>query len=344
MLFVPLPLFATLFLGLLCGRFIWVRDMALRSHQLFAALLGLYALQSLFSTLRWGYDVTWAAGLMAMLAPILPVIAYLAYRGLTRRQIGWGYWPLGVIGLNWAVFFTLPDLADALILMTYLGFGGMLLRLTAHGPDQMIFSPFNNARDIVFAMGLTGLALIASGLTDVYLIYDFIQNQGRNAGLVLTFVQTGFVLVIGGAALFARSGGQSETETNDPVDMDAAQNGPTDQDVTIIAKLETLFAQDGLHKTEDLSLRRLSRRLGVPDRQVSNAINRARGISVSQFVNNHRIQDACEMLIKTEKSVIDISLAAGFASKSNFNREFLRVTQTTPSRWRSQNRVQNMDK
>ena len=333
MLFVPLPLFATVFLGLLLARFVLARDMALRAHQLFALLVALYAVQSLLSSLRWGYGVDEAALFAVVLAPILPVVAYLAYKTLSGQQSRWHLWPLGVVAVNWTVFAALPDASDPMILMTYLGFGILLLRLAWKGVDHLALSPINDAHEILVAMYLTGTALVASGLTDVYVIYDFLRNDGQTAGLVLTFVQTALVLMIGVAGVFGRATRQTAVEAANP----APETEPTEADSAIIARLEDLFGEQKLHRNEDLSLRRLSRRLGVPDRQVSNAVNRHRQMSVSQFVNTFRIGDACALLTETDRTVLDISMAAGFATKSNFNREFLRITGKTPSQWRSDN-------
>lgn len=333
MLFVPLPLFATLFLALLFCRLVMTRDMTLRAHQLFAGLVALYAVQSLLVSLRWGYEIAGLEPFLIILAPVLPAIAYLSYAALAGRQTGLRLWPLAVIALNWIAFAVLPVIPDALILMTYLGFGFLLLRLWWKGADALTLSPINDARDIRFAMCLTGAALVASGLTDIYLIIDFIQNEGQNTGLILTFVQTAFVVVIGISASFGRAAAQSEPQE----DITAQTPEATELDSDIVDRLEGLFKQNGLHKDEDLSLRRLARRLGLPDRQVSNAINRVRDMSVSQFVNDFRIQEACQLLSATEKTVLEVSLTAGFATKSNFNREFLRVTGQTPSQWRKAN-------
>ncbi len=81
-------------------------------------------------------------------------------------------------------------------------------------------------------------------------------------------------------------------------------------------------------------MRRLSRKLGLPDRSVSKAINKTQNMSVSQFVNQFRIKDACALLEQTDQSILQVSLAAGFLTKSNFNREFARITGQTPSQWR----------
>lgn len=330
MLFVPLPLFATLFLMLLLCRIVLSRDMTLRAHQLFAGLVALYAVQSLLVSLRWGYDIEGVAIYLIILAPVLPVVAYLSYAALAGRQTGRRLWPLAMIAVNWLAFAVLPVIPDTLILMTYFGFGFLLLRLWWKGVDALTFSPMSDAREIRFALCLTGAALVASGLTDIYLIVDFIRNEGRNAGLVLTFVQTAFVIVIGVSASFGRTAASSESEE----EIVSLTPEASEEDSDIVERLECLFVQDGLHRNEDLSLRRLSRRLGLPDRQVSNAINRVRGMSVSQFVNEFRIDEARTLLRATEKTILEVSLTAGFATKSNFNREFLRVTGQTPTRWR----------
>lgn len=330
MLFVPLPLFATLCLALLLCRILVTRDMSLRAHQLFAGLIALYAVQSLLVCLRWGYGIEGIATYLIVLAPVLPALAYLSYAALTGQQTARRYWPLGVVALNWVAFAVLPVIPDPLILMTYLGFGFLLLRFWWKGTDALSMSPINNAQDIRFAMCLTGVALVLSGLTDIYLIIDFIQNDGRNAGLILTFVQTAFVVVIGVSASFGRVAEMTEPDREGI----AVAPQASAQDSEIVDRLERLFADDGLHRDEDLSLRRLARKLGLPDRQVSNAINRVRGMSVSQFVNDFRIREACRLLGTSKKSIMEVSLTAGFATKSNFNREFLRVTGQTPSQWR----------
>lgn len=335
MLFVPLPLIATLFLVFLLARFVLVRDMTSRPHQLFATLIALYAVQSLLSSLYWGYNVAEIVPFIALLAPVLPSLAYFSYKALSGNQIGLRFWPLAVILANWLAFSAVPAISDLLILITYIGFGVLLLRLCWNGVDQLSLSPFNDARELLTAMCLTGIALVVSGLTDIYVIFDFINNEGRNTGFVLTFVQTTFALAIGISATLGRAAQTPEKEIS-PANVRTLKTTDTEDD-EILTRLEGLFEHDRLHTSEDLSLRRISRRLGVSDRHVSNAVNRLKQMSVSQYVNEFRIKEACKLLLETDETVLNVSLAAGFATKSNFNREFLRVTGQTPSQWRSQN-------
>jgi AraC-like DNA-binding protein len=54
-------------------------------------------------------------------------------------------------------------------------------------------------------------------------------------------------------------------------------------------------------------------------------------------MNGHRIAEACGLLTETDHSITTIMFEAGFQTKSNFNREFLRQTGTNPTDRRARN-------
>lgn len=89
-----------------------------------------------------------------------------------------------------------------------------------------------------------------------------------------------------------------------------------------------------IYRGPELNLSRIARKLGLPARSVSTAVNRIHGMSVSQYVNEFRIRFACDQLVRTELPVTSVMFEAGFISKSNFNREFLRVTGASPTEYR----------
>lgn len=329
MLFVPLPLFATFALTFALIHLIRTRDMSLPAHRLFAAVVAIYAVQSLLLCLRWGYGVAWVAAPIALLAPCLPVLVHLAYGALTQEPRGRRLWPLGIIAVNWAIWLLLPALADAAIPATYIGFGLQLLLVSRGGSDALPLSRLAEAPGTILALRLTGTVLVASGMTDVYLFADFIRTGGASAGMTVTITQTLLLMVIGLSATFGKASTEMEPEPER-----SAPTSPTDDDVAIVARLKSLITIEGLHREDDLSLRKLARKLHLPDRSVSMAVNRVTGLNVSQFVNDFRIAEACGLLSDTDATILDISLAAGFATKSNFNREFLRVTGKAPSVWR----------
>ena len=331
MISVPLPLFATFVLMYVCARFVAARDMALLAHRLFALLIAAYCVQSFLLVLRWGYEQPSAAVPIAIIAPVLPMLAYLSFIALMHDKKLVIVWSIAIVALTWASYAIFPMIYDFIIILTYLVYGGLLLFRAAQGADVLSLSPIVETRAILRAMRLIGGGLIASAMVDVFIIADFVRTGGDHVGLVITFVQTGFILLIGIASSVARS---VSTDDDDP---SPARIDSTDADEAIIKRIETIFTTEALHKSEDLSLRKLARRLGVPDRQVSNAINRVCGTNVSQFVNDFRIKAACDMLRQTDANILEVSLAAGFASKSNFNREFQRVMGQTPSSWRKSN-------
>lgn len=338
MIFVPLPLFASLFLTLALIWFLRNRDMSLRPHQIFAALVAAYCVQSTLLSLRWGYDITAVGPVIAALAPVLPVLSWLAYTSLSGQRPRRWWLPFLAVALCWIILIVSRDLADLGILTIYVVFGVLLLLQARKGDAGLALSPVFETRQILLAMALTGTALILSGLMDVYVIYDFIRNDGANVGLMVSLVQTVFVLMIGLAATFGHTT-LAPVEPAAPAPPQAQEQEDAAEteaeDTEILNRLTALF-DNGLHRDEDLSLRKMARRLGVPDRRVSNAINRAQGINVSQYVNEFRIRDACTLLRTTDQSILQISITVGFASKSNFNREFVRVTGDTPSDWRKQ--------
>jgi len=84
----------------------------------------------------------------------------------------------------------------------------------------------------------------------------------------------------------------------------------------------------------DLNLKKLARKVGVPTREVSRAINQHAEINVSQWINSARVDAACEALVDTEVSVTQAMMDAGFLTKSNFNREFRRLKGCSPTQWR----------
>lgn len=91
---------------------------------------------------------------------------------------------------------------------------------------------------------------------------------------------------------------------------------------------------EGAFRDPDLTLQRIARKLSLPQRDVSRAVNDCAGVNVSQYVNRFRVEAACLALRQTDQLVTQVMFDAGFVTKSNFNKEFSRVTGTSPSGWR----------
>lgn len=109
------------------------------------------------------------------------------------------------------------------------------------------------------------------------------------------------------------------------------------------AKAEQIFALwdktvlDGnLHMRDDgLSVKSAAKLLNLPSRHLSEAVNRVYGGSFSQHLNDLRIKHACSILQEDRSlSVTEVMLESGYATKSSFNKEFLRVMGMSPTQYK----------
>ncbi|WP_367898914.1 helix-turn-helix domain-containing protein [Leptospira sp. WS58.C1] len=99
--------------------------------------------------------------------------------------------------------------------------------------------------------------------------------------------------------------------------------------------LTQLMEKEKLYRDEKLGLADLADELALSTHQVSELINQELGKNFSAFVNDYRIKEACELLIKEpNRSVLDIAFEVGFATKSSFHRAFQKYTGKTPSEFR----------
>jgi AraC-like DNA-binding protein len=78
----------------------------------------------------------------------------------------------------------------------------------------------------------------------------------------------------------------------------------------------------------------LAKRLQVPSRALSLAINQVKGMNVSQYVNDFRLDHAAKLLAEGQGSVAEVMDQSGFLTRSNFYREFQRRFDMTPAAYR----------
>lgn len=331
MLFIPLPFCVGFALLIVLIRMIRYDEGSLRAHPLFPLLIALYALQSILIGLRWGYDVRAVLPAQAILAT---AIAGLAWASFARLSATPGrIWPhllpallvAGLLGF-W------PEPVGPVIIGVFCGYGARLLWLARLGPDGLAASPLGGVPGSFRALQITAFALIASALTDILINIDLETGGGAFSGTIIAGANLIALLLLGIAASSVEPGEAGEDLTP-PIAVIAASE--TDADVA--ARIDKLMEEERLFLDPDLNLTRIARRLHLPTRAVSQAINRLHGISVSHYVNNRRIAEACRLLRETQEPVTRVLFDAGFLTKSNFNREFQRVTGTNPTAWRKQN-------
>ncbi|CUX26662.1 MULTISPECIES: AraC family transcriptional regulator [Agrobacterium] len=336
MLFIPLPFVVALLLVVMFIVFLRSGD-DVRTNRAFLASIALCAVQSVLVGLRWGYGISEMRYALPILAACLPPLIYIAFRGLmgagteSRRLMlaSLALSPLLIVVLE----LTFPAAIDLALITIFVGHAVALLLLGRKGPDGLDEAQFASVASAHRALIIAAVALCVSALVDLLVFFDFQWARGENVAALVSNANLFGLLLIG---LMAALAGKSKAPraAAEPVSDLSAPAEPSEQDRDIVARVDRLMEAQALYRDENLNLSRLARRLGLPSRQISGAINRSLGVNVSQYVNQLRIREACRLLEETEQSVTAIMLSAGFQTKSNFNREFRRVTGMSPVDWR----------
>lgn len=342
MIFIPLPFVVALLLVILLVQMIRRSEADLRENIFFMLLVAAYALQSVLIGIRWGYDVRAIMPFQAVLATLIAPLAWIAFSGLAKERSRhrlaslWPHLLPACLVTLLLIFWREP--VGPVIMLVFLSYGLALLWLARVGPDGLAESRLDGVLRSYRALLVTTLAILASPVTDIIISLDLEWTGGAHSGVVIAAGNVLALLLLGGAAAVA-----SETAAPDGDEEDGLRAIPqaTSEDSAVAAAVDALMQAKELYKDVNLNLGRIARRLGLPTRQVSSAVNRIHRMSVSQYVNNQRIGEACRLLAASDEPITRIMLDAGFLSKSNFNREFLRVTGLNPKAWRLEHRPPN---
>ena len=83
-----------------------------------------------------------------------------------------------------------------------------------------------------------------------------------------------------------------------------------------------------------LSLGILSKELHLNKYYISHVISEKLNIGFNDYINSLRVSNACKLLVKTDRTVTEISETVGFNTLRTFNRAFLKQMSCTPSEYR----------
>ncbi len=341
---IPLPFVVALLLAILLIRVLLQDRTPVRPASIF---IGACILLVVTVGLRWTIDARWVRFLQPVMAALLPPIAWLCFARL-RQPSALRSWPhvlvpvailiLSALWQNWQA----P--IDLILALLFLGYGAALVRHGQASPDQFGSVRLSDAQGARRAVSAIGGLLVCSGIIDLLIAADFGSHQGSHAAAIVAAGNLLLLPIIAYAiAVIGRSVPDDETRDRSgsgPAEDaglrpdEAAFPAATEDDARIMVLVEAAMRQKAIYRDPDLTLNRLARRLGLPSRSISAAINRTLGRNVPQLVNEYRVREAMRLLGETDLPVTDVMFECGFQTKSNFNREFARVTGTTPSEYR----------
>jgi AraC-like DNA-binding protein len=323
---LPIPMIISL---LLFG-FLIQRMSSRETHVTILALVGICATQAaIFALVRY-YGFSALRPLQAILATTIPPIAWAAFVNAAGGDIRIEKMIWHVVGPVLALLFLLfnQNALDVLIPLSFTVYGVAMLRHMWRGEDSLLHSRLESGSKALLAWRILAVALIASAVCDVLIAYGMATGLKSVVLWLPSVVSSLSLLSLGAVGLSRAVDSRREHETETLSELDASR------DQAIISALDQYLAQHKPYLDPDLTLSRLARKLVVPAKQLSAAINRTKNENVSRFINRNRIEHACALMAEG-KSVTSAMLDSGFNTKSNFNREFLRIKNMPPSKWQS---------
>jgi len=336
MIALPVPLIVALLLG-----FLFVRaSMFENTPRLLGALLLACAVQSAVVSLVHYYGVMELRLVQPITASVIPALAWIAFleSGIRPRFQITDIWHLITPVLMAVVVIFMPLLIDAFLGGLFVGYGVAIFLALHLQRNDMAHTRLASGTFPALIWRVIAIALIISALSDTLISVALQFGAERVPDIILSVFSSLALLAIGFLALSPAIAISRDEDEEPDTDDPTPDTRRTETDIPvaeIMAELEELIGRDKLYLDPDLTLARIARRLGYPLKHVSTAINAVTGENVSRYINKYRIEHACRALDAGE-NVTSTMLASGFNTKSNFNREFLRITGKTPSRWQRQ--------
>lgn len=319
---LPIPVFGALVLGFLCLRLVLTQG---RITSL-ASLLAACGMQALIIALAQHYMVPGMRLVQPITATIIPALAWMAFQTTSVRSarpsdIVHVLGPIAAL----AALVTAPMFLDVLIPGLFVVYGLAILLQSLQGPDAQPRAYLQSGNLPARIWLVIGAVLMASAFSDVLIVVAQIAGAAHLQPWFISIYSVGNLILIGAFGLSGQGHAEPEPE-------ETTASVPEAPDSALWERVQTYMSNERPFLDPDLTLARLARKTGIPAKTLSTTINRATGGNVSRYVNDARIETSKAMLL-TGETVTNAMLGSGFNTKSNFNREFLRLTGKSPSAW-----------
>ena len=356
MIAIPLPFIASLLMAILAVVLFQRRKQSTQAAFVFIALC---AVTSALVGFRWTTDVAIFKALQPVFASCIPVVAWYCFtRAHNQKKLLFFHILTPILVLLGSLIYPfwhpsidpiLTIMLDLILTVLYVGYGVALIRASLNRneiPEQVRLSDVENAQK---AERYAGLILIVAASVDGVIAFDFVFYNGAH---VLNIIAISYFIMLpllaGTVAVVSLSmpenksdeaNNETEGRTDEVSKAVPVKSAPflalTENEINeIVSKINKLITVKEVFLDPDLTLDRLARKAGIPAKKISIAINQSYGRNISQVMNEYRIERAKQLLVNTNKPITQVYFDSGFQTKSNFNREFIRLTQQTPSAFR----------
>ncbi len=115
----------------------------------------------------------------------------------------------------------------------------------------------------------------------------------------------------------------------------------TSRDKDLVKKIDHIIHDESPYRDLQFNRGALADQLGLSEQHLSRIINTHYKKSFSELMNEHRVNDACELLTHKDTSITEISFDVGFRSITSFNRVFKEAMGISPSKYRAREKRLN---
>lgn len=106
--------------------------------------------------------------------------------------------------------------------------------------------------------------------------------------------------------------------------------------LSIHRNLTEMMTKEKLYKNPDLTLAELSQKLNIHANTLSQVINSVEGKNFYDYINSQRVEEFKKLILLPENekfTLLSVAFECGFNSKTAFNRNFKKITGTSPSEY-----------
>lgn len=250
--------------------------------------------------------------------------------------------------------------------------GGIICLVRGLEPDTLIrFGRIVFPFTVLFTC-FFGLKLLLRYNKAIHNIYSDTEHKTLNAfiWLIILFVATSFISIFasllgrdsfqGSVLIFIPSllfssllfalfylGSRLEFSVEDalrevplPDEQERALPEPTGGEEALMREVDALMGEKELFRSPGLKITDVAEVIGTNRTYLSNAVNRLKRQSFSDYINSLRVE-AAKTALRThahEKTLSAIAEESGFSSEATFYRQFRHFTGCTPGSWLKKNR------
>ena len=206
------------------------------------------------------------------------------------------------------------------------------------------YSSFKEGLDLKWISSFL-ISYLASAIS--YILLQLIEIEGSVFYLVILIhiLYAGFYVInqnlklykLSLEAEFQKKQNETTRKTNSFVESDEPKLQESKKEGLKERILEE-FQENEVFLDQELTIYKLSQKLEVNSKYISQIINQEFEVNFVSFVNKYRIEKAKELLVDEQFSKLTIEgigMEAGFKSKSSFNNAFKKLEGSTPSNYRS---------